>query len=114
MILEVWFYFYLVKKNIIEQSPCDKIFYEKKIVRLCDTCTQKMENGIYMVRFMDYLRKAIVKEQPIKIQQLYVLDPLLSVLPDTKTDNEGNWFLIFQEFKKFGIRVEKTTKTKLV
>jgi hypothetical protein len=54
-----------------------------------------MENGVYMVRFMDYLRKAIVKDQPIKIQQLYVLDPLLSVLPDTKTDNEGNWFLIF-------------------
>ena len=39
MILEVWLYFYLIKKNIIEQSPCDRIFYEKKIARLCDSCT---------------------------------------------------------------------------
>ena len=114
MIIEVWFYFYLVKKNIMEQMPCERIFYEKKIVRLCDNCTQKMENGIYMVRFMENLRNRIVKGQPIKVQQLYTLDPLLAVLPDTKTDNEANWFLIFQEFKKFGIRVDNSTKSKLV
>ena len=92
MIIQVWFYINLIKKGVMEQLPCDKIFFERRLVRLCDDCTRKMENGIYVVKYLEILRKRIVKKLPLKVQQLYMLDPIMSVLPDTKNiDNEKNW-----------------------
>ena len=56
MIIQVWFYFHLIKKNVLDQSPCDKLFFERGIARLCDNCTRKMENGIYVAKYLEFLR----------------------------------------------------------
>ncbi len=68
MTIQVWFYFHLIKKNVILQMPCDKIFFEKRLVRLCDDCTRKMENGLYAAKYLELLRKRIVKKLPLKVQ----------------------------------------------
>ncbi len=67
-------------------------------------------------KLLEQLRKKVVEGLPSKVAGLFVLDPLLQIMPDTTSifEKRKNWHFIEKEMTKFGIEFEADTKTSLI
>jgi len=65
-----------------------------------------------VAKLMEILRCRAVSGLPPKIAAMFVLDPLLQVMPDTSSilEKRKNWAFIEKELSKFGIEFEGETK----
>lgn len=75
-----------------------------------------MENGLSIAKLMDVLRNRAVSGLTPKIASMFVLDPLLQVMPDTSSilEKRKNWAFLEKELGKFGIGFEPETRRNLI
>jgi hypothetical protein len=75
-----------------------------------------MENGLSIAKLMDVLRNRAVSGLSPKIASMFVLDPLLQVMPDTASilEKRKNWAFLEKELGKFGIGLEAETRRNLI
>ena len=93
-VLDIETYFWLVDRAEIEDDQRNQVSNEKQLVFLYKDHNARVENGLYLGKIMQAIRKTKIKLS----RKPFVLDPGLANLQDesSKQSREYNWNLIIQ------------------
>jgi hypothetical protein len=107
-VLAIQTYFWLVDRAEIENDQRNQVSNEKQLVFLYKDHNSRIENGFYLGKIMQAIRKTKVKFS----RKPFFLDPALANLIDesNKQAREFNWNLIVQQLIKFNIIVSESNK----
>jgi hypothetical protein len=110
--LDIDLYFWMIDRGDFEDDQRNKVEIDKSRVKLHIDHRQRIENGFYIGKIMNVIRKTIIKMS----KKPFTLDPNLTIMKDltSSATREYNWNLVTQELKKFNIRITKEQKAQLI
>lgn len=105
-------YFWMIDRAELPDDQRNSVDVINQKVKLYKDHSMALENGFYVSKIMQMLRKALVK----KTKKVFTLDPQLNNLRDqpTLTVKHYNWSVIFSELKKFSIQLLKEKREQVL
>ena len=76
-----WLYFFLVYRDVIEQSNEDEVNMEAKIVTLSNRKSLTLMNGFIMVKYIHYCKAKVLEHHPeleLKVQIMTLSSPFFN------------------------------------